>query len=260
MNMRGGVRTRLLSIVSSLLIWEVAADLIGHRLFPSCSATFQALVSLAGSGLLIASMAASLLNLAAGFALAAGMGLLAGAAMARVPGFGRLAGPYVTACLAVPNILFVPVLFTLFGATSAAQIGVIVLSAIFVIATTTAGALEARTPALEDMARAFGANRWQLFWKIDLPQARPSIVGGLRLGAAVAVKGMVNAEMFIAYRGVGALIRTYTSRIEPDRLLACVLVIAAIGWGFTAAMSLLDPRSRRRAGSILVAPADPKMV
>jgi NitT/TauT family transport system permease protein len=96
------------------------------------------------------------------------------------------------------------------------------------------------------MARAFGATRAQIFHRIVWPGARSNVVAGLRVGLALAVKGLVTGEMLIASNGIGALIRLYGGRFQPARVLALLVVIVVMTRLATAALATIE----RRAASL----------
>ena len=234
--------TRALSLVAGLTAWEIAARAAHSPLFPSFSQTMTALVELVRSRTLGPHLAASALNLLAGFASAAVVGLSTGALMGRHVLVDRTLAPFLRALLAAPGLVYVPPLFTFFGASALTLIGSVFVHTVFVIATTTSDALRVREPSLVAMAAAFGATDRQTFWNVQWPRARPMIVSGLQVAAPLAVKGLVNGEMFIAFTGIGALVRTYGSRFEPGKVLALLMLIVATSIAGSAAIGRLAPK------------------
>src|SRR5262245_9306373 len=111
-----GWRIRGLSLLAGCVIWETVARLINNPFLPSFSATIAAFIQLIRDGLIEGSLTVSLTNLAIGFACAAIAGIATGVAMARVRPLERMVEPYLNALLAAPGMIYVPLLFTLFGA------------------------------------------------------------------------------------------------------------------------------------------------
>jgi NitT/TauT family transport system permease protein len=235
------------SLLAGCVLWEIGARLAATPFFPTCLDTAAALVALVENGQIFGSLSVSLGNLAIGFAAAALVGVAVGTAMSRFRALDLVVEPYLHAFLAAPGLIYVPILFTLFGTARITQIGSVFLHALFAITATTVGALRPRNRSLIAMASAFGATERQVFWRVRWPEARPLIVSGLRLGALLAVKGMINGEMFIAFTGLGALVRTYGSRFEPEGVLAVVVVILVIAFATTAVIDLAERRLGRLA-------------
>ncbi len=84
-------------------------------------------------------------------------------------------------------------------------------------------------PKLLEAARAFCAQRNQIFTKVLLPSALPQIVTGLRLGVARGLTGVVVGELFGASAGLGFLILESGQTFDTATLFAAVLVLAGSG-------------------------------
>jgi NitT/TauT family transport system permease protein len=240
-------RTRALSLAVGCVLWEIAARVAATPFFPTCLATAAALVGLFQSGLILANLSVSIGNLLIGYGSAVIVGIAVGIAMSRFGVVEFVVRPYLYALLAAPGLVYVPILFTLFGTSRITQIGSVFLHAVFLITTTTAGALRVRNATLIAMAKAFGATGRQIFWSIRWREARPLVFSGLRVGAVLAVRGMINGEMFIAFTGLGALVRTYGARFEADRVLAIVIVIVVVAFVSTALVDLAERRASATA-------------
>jgi NitT/TauT family transport system permease protein len=225
------------SVAVLLVAWEVLARLTDPFFLPPFSEVASALVRLTASGQILGNLFVSLGNLGVGFALAVVAGVSVGTVMGLYERVGRTLDPWLNSLLAAPSLVFVPVLFTLFGAGRLTQVGAVFLGAVFVIAATTQAGIRGTSPQLLEMASVFGASERDLFWKVRWPEARPVVAGGLRIGVLYAVKGMVNGEMFIALTGLGGLIRTFGGRFEPANVLAVLLVVIGVALGCEAAVS-----------------------
>jgi NitT/TauT family transport system permease protein len=204
-----------------------------------------ALWQLVVDGEILGSLAPSLFGLVVGYALAAGLGLGLGALMARHPLLDRLLDAYVSAMLAAPNLVFVPIIAALLGVGRPTQVVVVFLYAFFLVTATTTAAIRLADGPLVDMARSFGAAERQLFWKVLVPGSAPMVFAGLRIGMVRAVKGMVSGEMLVAVSGLGALVRIYGSRFDAEHALAVLLVVMVVALG---GASLIEVLERRVAG------------
>jgi NitT/TauT family transport system permease protein len=212
---------------------------------PPFSAVLRACWDLVRRGVILGNLAASLVSLAIGYGLAATLGVATGALMGRYSSVEYLLDTYLTALLASPSLIYVPILFALFGVSRASQVAVVFLYAAFIIASNTLTGIHMVDPVLVEMARSFGATESQLFRKVLLPGALPMIIAGLRMGMARGVKGMINGEMFIALVGLGALLRRYGDRLDSQKVLAILLVVIVVAWIATGAVQALDRRLTR---------------
>lgn len=238
----GAWRMQAASVGVALAGWELVSRWLDPPFLPPPSAVAFALADLTTRGHIAGNLAVSLGSLLAGFSMAVLVGVATGTLMGRYHWAGRALDPYLHALLAAPSLAFVPVLFTVFGTGRGTQVGAVFLHAVFVIAATTQTGIRQAPVALLDMAWSFGATERDLFWKVRLPEARPIILSGLRVGVLYGIKGMINGEMFIAVTGLGALVRTHGGRFEPAHVLAVVVVVVGVALVCSAA---LDWAARR---------------
>ncbi len=100
-----------------------------------------------------------------------------------------------------------------------------------------------QSPSLLEAGRSFGYQRWQLFWRVSFPLARPAIIAGM----ALAMMETLADYGTVSYFGVN----TFTTGIfsawyaQSDRVAAAKL--ATLLLFFVAVVLLLERLSRRRA-------------
>ena len=79
------------------------------------------------------------------------------------------------------------------------------------------------------MARACNASRWQIFWKIEFPNALPYIFSGLKIGITFAVIGIIVAEFVTAQEGLGYLIVFSEGNVDTPLLMAALTILSIVG-------------------------------
>jgi NitT/TauT family transport system permease protein len=226
MNNRFG--TNMLSIFSLAVLWELAGRTLDSALIPPLSQIGAAWWKLLSSGKLLANLTTSLTTLAAGFVLAVLIGIVVGVLMGRFRAVEHFLDLYVNALMSAPTTAFIPVLILWFGLGVQSRIAVVFLFAVFVIIINTMTGVKQVDRVFVEMARSFGAREKEVFFKIILPAAMPSIMAGVRLGMGRAVKGMVTAEMLLTLTGIGAMIMQYGSSFATDSLFAVILTILMV--------------------------------
>jgi NitT/TauT family transport system permease protein len=85
---------------------------------------------------------------------------------------------------------------------------------------------------LHDLMRALEATRWQTVWLLEVPAALPVLLGGLKVGATLAVIGAVVGEFVASSEGLGYLLK------QGQQLYDTPLVFVGIGTLMVLAMSL----------------------
>ena len=235
----------VLSLLAGFVAWECVSRIWTIPFLPPFSTVLRTAVRMTLAGEILRDLAFSLGNLALGYCLAVFCGISAGLVMGRYRKVAYALDPLVTAMLASPKLLFVPLLYALFGVSRSTQIAVIFLSAVFVVVVNTASAVRTVDPAAVQMALSFGATRRQLFWKVLLPGSLPLTMAGLRLGMGRAVAGMITGEMFITLFGLGAQLHTYGARFDAASVFAILLIVVAVALICAQAVRQVERRLTR---------------
>ncbi len=84
-------------------------------------------------------------------------------------------------------------------------------------------------PVFFEVARNFGASRWQKFWRVVVPGSLPMVFAGLRLAFGMALLMVVASEFVAARRGIGALIWLSWETLRTDKLYAGIASWSIIG-------------------------------
>ncbi|WP_433332366.1 ABC transporter permease [Spirillospora sp. CA-294931] len=234
-----------LSLAAGAAAWELIGHLAGVSFFPPLSTVLERLVDITSEGMILGSLADSLVNLAFGFAISLVAGLAVGVAMGRYRKVEAALGIYVYALLTAPSLVFAPIFFSLLGAGRGSIIAVVVMYAMFVIVINTASAIQAVPAPLVEMARSYGASEGQVLLRVMLPAAAPMIMAGVRLGVGRAVTGMINGEMFIAVVGLGHVVTEAGGRFDSAEVLAVLLVVIAVALGAVGLVQAVDRRITR---------------
>jgi ABC-type nitrate/sulfonate/bicarbonate transport system permease component len=242
---RAAILWRVSILVALIVGMKILNTTSGNLVMPSPEAVFRQSVEMWSDGTIPRALAESLLVLGLGFVLAATTGILFGILLGGFPFLGRVLDPYVNAVNATPGAAFIPLIIVWFGLYAEAKIALVWLAAVFpILINTTAGISNANKDLIE-MVQSFGAPRRALFWQVMVPDALPSILSGLRIGAAVCIVGTVIAELTMAQSGLGGLMIKAGNRFQMDRYFAVVIVMMALGSLITIGLRLAERRFGR---------------
>jgi NitT/TauT family transport system permease protein len=236
------MRPTVLALASGIILWEVAGRLLDFTFLPPFSEVIAAMWRMILSGEITSNLGASLFALAVGYTLAVVVGVPLGILMGRYRTLEYVLDPYINALLATPSLLYVPIMFGIFGISRMTQIAVIFLYALIIITIVCMGGVRSVDQSYTEMAAAFGARDRQMFRRVLLPGALPMIMAGLRLGMGRAVRGMINGEMVIVLVGMGALMRMYGGRFDAASVYGLLLVVIIIALICTGTIQWVERR------------------
>ncbi len=145
----------------------------------------------------------------------------------------------------VPSIALAPLLVIWFGFGLTPKVVVIVLVCFFPVAVAAMDGLRGADRVVVDYLRMSGADRWQVFRKVEVPSALPSVFSGLKIAATYAVMGAVVAEWVGSDRGVGHYMLLQKSAFRADRVFVAILTIVVLSLALFALIAVLERRATR---------------
>lgn len=228
----------------ALVAWEAASrsGLWSPLLFPSLVKIFQQLVLLFSRTELLMEAWVSLQRALGGFALAAVTGVLLGIVMGRSRFVGELLDPLFSGTYAVPKLALFPIFIFVFGIGSLSKIALVFLECLYPIVIMTYHGARDVNRALLWSAQNMGASRAAILRRVVIPATTPFIFAGFRVAVPVAMIVVVITEMISSADGLGYQVIYALSSLRTDRMLAIVIVIAALGYALDKAVVLARDR------------------
>ena len=121
---------------------------------------------------------------------------------------------WVAALASAPVVLMYPLFLVIFGRSATTIVMMGFVSGLPPVILKTVEGLAGTRAVLLDVGRSFRLGDSQLFRKILLPAALPSIFVGLRLGLIFAMINIVGVEFLINFGGLGQLINELAERYD----------------------------------------------
>jgi ABC-type nitrate/sulfonate/bicarbonate transport system permease component len=221
--------------------WSLAAAL--SDLVAPVGASVSALLSGFADGSLWPDVSDTLRSVLAGFAVAVVLGIPFGVWVGRSPYLYRVLESVFSGTAAVPRIVLLPVLLTLFGITIQAKIGMAFLGAIVPIALTTMAGTRTVRPTLLKLGRSLSMSRRVTLLKVIVPSALASIMSGLRIGFSLSLLTVVLSEFFAAVHGVGLRIQQAYSSQDLPLMYGLVALVIVFGLVANIGIWLIERRT-----------------
>jgi len=225
-----------------LLLWEVLSrtEQIDPKFWPPPTSLWETARELTVSGDLFDDIWASLIRILGGFMLGAVPGVILGLAMGLFWPVRVFFMPIATAIYAVPKIAILPLVIIAFGIGEVSKMVVVALSIFFLVVLNTMSGVMTIDRTYQDVARNFGANRWQLFLTVALPGALPAIFTGLKLALGFSLIVIVGTEFLAARSGVGHLIWQSWQTLAIKKMYVGLIVTGLMGWALTLGLDAIE--------------------
>ena len=233
-----------LQIIGFFVLWQVivVAFNIREYIIPSPLAVFNVLFNSAAADPYQwgKQIIATLTEIACGFAISAFLGIL----IAVVISWSRLIRSFVMPLLiffnSIPKIAMAPLFLIWFGYGIIPNTIIAILIAFFPVVINTAAGLNAVDQDLLDLVNYLHGSRWQVFVKIQFPNALPFIFSGLKISTTLCVVGAIIGEFIASEKGLGFVLMDSQALIDTPPMFAGLLVIAVLGLGLFGLVSFSE--------------------
>ncbi|MDQ6620182.1 MAG: ABC transporter permease subunit [Pseudomonadota bacterium] len=153
-----------------------------------------------------------------------GMGML----LYRFALLRRATETWVAALASAPIVLMYPLFLVIFGRSPTTIVMIGFAAGLPPVILKTVEGLAGTRSVLVNVGRSFRLTNTQLFHKILLPAALPSIFVGLRLGLIFAMINIVGVEFLINFGGLGQLINELAERYDLPGTYGAILFVILV--------------------------------
>jgi len=230
-------------IVIVILIAGWWAAVIGTKsvIFPTPWQVVTGTLELIKDGTLWLHIGASLMRVAAGFALAVLLAVPLGLWMGWVHGAYITLNPLFQILRPISPIAWIPIAILWFGVGNASPIYLIFISSVFPMIVQTVAGVHTIERRYLRAAQNFDVSKYRLFGQVVIPAVLPQIIVGMRIGLGVAWLVVVAAEMIALRSGLGYLIMdSRNAGNRYDLVIAGMIIIGIIGLLLDGIMRLLE--------------------
>jgi NitT/TauT family transport system permease protein len=225
----GSVGWPILVTVLLLLAWEVAVRALGIRniILPPPSAIFEVMVE--RYDLLLTHLWPSLYLTVLGFLLS----VIGGVFVAVLVTYSTIVRkgfyPVIVVSQVIPKISIAPLFIVWFGTGTMSSLLLAFLVAFFPMTINAAMGFESVDEDIHRMARTFMGTRWQIFWKVRMPNALPHIFAGMKISITLAIIGVIVSEFVASQEGIGYLIKLAGGLLDTPLMLAAITALSISG-------------------------------
>ncbi|MFD2115250.1 ABC transporter permease [Paenibacillus yanchengensis] len=158
--------------------------------------------------------------------------------------------PFLIISQNVPIIALAPLLMLWFGFGLLPKMIMIIIVCFFPITLSTLNGFAQTDTTLYNYMLMSGANKKQLFWKLELPHAVPFLFSGLKISAVYSVMAAFIAEWLGSNIGIGAYMIIAKSAFRADRVFIGIVIIVCLSMVVYGLIVLLEKRLTRWRGKV----------
>ena len=218
-----------LFILVILLVWEVGARIYNKSfVLPSPTDIALKLWELK-SVLFLVHLPATLLIMVIGLLISIVVGIGLAVWMYMSKSAEKTFYPIIIASQTIPTIALAPIFVVWFGYSIWSKVIVTFLITFFPLTVSTFDGLRSSNKDLKELLLTMGASKKDIFLKLDVPSALPSIFSGLKVAVTVSVIGAAIGEWLGAQAGLGYFSRRMMTQFDGAAVFAPIVLLSVVG-------------------------------
>lgn len=177
-----------------------------------------------------------------GLAIAVVAGVVLGAALGASKTAWELFRVVIEFLRPLPSVALIPFSILLLGVGTTTTVAMIVFASLWPILFNTYYGVRGVNQVSVDAARTFGLNRWQIFFRVQIPSAATNILTGIRVSSAIALILVITVEILTRNGGLGYYIVRMQVAIRTEDMYAGIVVVGVLGYAIAVLMAILERR------------------
>ena len=164
-----------------------------------------------------------------GFFFATLFAIIVGTFVSQIKIVEKTVMPYLVGFQAIPKVALAPIFIIWFGFGQTSKVVMAATIAFFPILINIIEGLKSADSDRIRMLRVFGATRYQIFRKVQVPSAMPFFFAGLDVGILLAILGAVVGEFLGSQEGLGNMVLVSQYNFETPTMFAILIVLSLMG-------------------------------
>lgn len=174
--------------------------------------------------------------------LSMAIGVPLGLVIGRETILDRYLSPVIYLIYPIPKIVFLPIIFLLFGLGNFPKIFMISLIVTFQILVTARDAAKGIPAQNVYSMTSLGAKKWHIYYHLIWPASLPKVLTSLRISLGTAIAVLFFVESFATTEGLGYFIMDAWSRSEYSEMFAGIIGMSILGLTLYILVDLIEAK------------------
>ncbi len=223
---------QLLIVGLFFLMWEVLANkgYINDFVFSKPSKIWQTILNLINTGNLWKHIITTLKEVLIAFSLGIILGFMMAIILYEFPSIALIIDPFLTLVNSLPKVALGPLIIIIAGANiKSVIIMALLINLIINIITIYNGFLQTDHNKIK-LLKSFKANKWQILFKLIIPNSYKTIISSLKLNISMSLIGVIMGEFLVSKEGLGYLIIYGTQVFNLSLVMTGIIILVIISF------------------------------
>ena len=236
------VITYAVTVVLIFVFWYLLALILGSNILPDPLLVIRQGIKEIGKSFFWLHVEVSVLRMLIGISLAFILAVPAGLILGSNPKLDNLFAPLIYLSYPVPKIVFMPIIFVIFGIGDTGKIVLLTMIVFFQLLITTRDSARKISKEIIYSLKSLGAGRFDFYVHVVWPISLPGIFTSLRIGTGTAVAVLFFVESIATNQGLGYYIIDAWGRADYTTMFVGIISLSLIGIILYEGFDLLERR------------------
>lgn len=153
--------------------------------------------------------------------------------------------PLVISSQMIPTIALAPIFIMFFGYGIWSKVVVTVLITFFPITVNTFDGLKSSSRELRELMLTMGGTKKDIFFKVQVPSAKPHFFSGLKVAVTLSVIGAAIGEWLGAQAGLGYFSRRMMTQFDGAAVFAPIVLLSVVGIALFLIVKIMESKSMK---------------
>ncbi len=235
-------------LISFFLLWEFFSrkEIIDSFLFSSPSAIFDLLKQYIVTGELYKHIYISVYETMLGLIIGTFIGIIIAILLWWSKTLAKILDPFLVVLNALPKTALAPI-FIIWAGTGVKGIVVVAVSISLIITILSAyNYFKSVDEEKIKMLKSFGANKWQILWKLVLPSNMVNLVNIVKINIGMSWVGVIMGEFIVSRAGIGYLVMYGSQVFKLDLVMMGVFILAIIAYVMYQIVNVIEKGLKKK--------------
>lgn len=175
-----------------------------------------------------------------GFVIATSLGFIIAIILWWSDYIRRVLDPYLVVLNCLPKISLAPIIIIWFGAETKAIVVMAILIIVIITILSLLSAFMACDKNKITLLKSMNASKFQIFFKLVLPNALPDIISILKINIGLTWIGTIMGELIVTKAGLGYLLENGKIFLNLDTVMTSTVVLCVLAGGMYAVLAIIE--------------------
>ena len=237
-----------LIFITFIAIWQILADfnIINTFIFSSPKKILNTIINLYNNKNLFSHIWVTIYETFLSFSIATMLGVIIATILWWNKRIQKVIEPYLTILNSLPKVALGPIIIIWFGAGIKSIIFMALLISLIITIINVYEGFNNTNQNKIKLMKTLGANKYQIFFKLILPNSTNTIISALKINVSMSLIGVIMGEFLVSKKGIGYLILYGSQVFNLSLVISGIFVLCIVAALMYYIVSFIEKKVSRK--------------